>query len=454
MFENAWIGWLVFVLLVAAATMTAFYMFRMYFLAFHGEYRSAEKAHGEAEEGGDEGEAAHGHGEEHGYDPHPHAPGPKIAGVLGVLGVGAVVAGYLNVKPLTHLLGSHAGDLWGHWLEGSVRTFEADVGGLSWVALLGGLLAAAAGIGLAYVTYYQQRKMPAERSEGLHRILMNKWYVDEFYEKTVVRAMRGLAVFAGSIDKYFVDGILARLTALVVEVVGWLSTRIQTGVVYMYGTVMMVGVAVLVWWFTYPHPSLAATADAAEVSWVAARGMGYEYRWDVDDDGELDTEWSATENTKTQTYDADDFVGLALVITAAGVGGEEREVILDPDGDEETIASSDLGMGWEADPEAGGSRLPLFRLEPAEEGPPKVVFRRNDARARVRGGEAQEEEELSVGDTVQVGAVNVRVGGVVRGRVVVRNAFGNVSEQTEEVVIRSVAAPNPAQGEVAMGDVR
>jgi hypothetical protein len=78
--------------------------------------------------------------------------------------------------------------------------------------------------------------------------------------------------------------------------------------------------------------------------------------------------------------------------------------------------------------------MPTFHVAQDEEG--GIIFRRNHARARVRGGEATEEERLRPGDIVQVGSLNVRVGAVVRATLEVRNTFGNIARQTEEIVIQ------------------
>jgi len=454
--EQSWVAWFVFVVLVAAATMTAFYMFRMYFIAFHGTYRSAkvvpEEGEEDAETDDDPGASIPppGHEEDHGYDPSPHRPGMAIAGVLSVLGVGAVAVGLINLAPLAHfahlvtehvaIAGIDNGDFWGTWLSSSVAHFDADIGGLSWIAVLGGLAAMGTGIGLAWNMYKQQGRMPMAHPEGFAKVLMNKWYVDELYDATIVRGNKGLAIFAAAIDKYFVDGILARATALEVQLLGWLSTRMQNGVVYTYGAVMIIGMAALAWWFTYPHTSLEGTATRGDVTWTSGSGLGYEYRWDVDDDGEIDTEWSATESSASYTYDAEDWVGYALVLDGARPG-ETDEIILDEDGDDYVLSEGDLGRGWESDPEAGSSLYPAFHIEPGEDGEAGVVvFRPNHARARVRGGEATEEERLGPGDQVQVGSLNVRIGAVVRATLEVRNSFGNTARETEEVVITPAVA--------------
>src|SRR5690606_7857091 len=69
----------------------------------------------------------------------------------------------------------------------------------TWVALLAmllGTLAGLLGLGIAWVIYMQRAGEPAaamrERASGLHRLLMNKWYVDELYGATVVAGSKML----------------------------------------------------------------------------------------------------------------------------------------------------------------------------------------------------------------------------------------------------------------------
>src|SRR5690606_17019201 len=111
-----WLGWVVFGVLVLAATMTAFYMFRLYFRTFHGEFK-----------GGHPPEEADGHGQdaEHAEDAHDsphHAPHESPASMtvpLYVLAAGAVLAGYLGLPHAWHV----APNLWSEWLTPQYEAF-------------------------------------------------------------------------------------------------------------------------------------------------------------------------------------------------------------------------------------------------------------------------------------------------------------------------------------------
>ena len=103
------------------------------------------------------------------------------------------------------------------------------------------------------------------------------------------------------IDKWVVDGIIARLSAAAVAVTGTLLRYAQTGRVHAYAAVMVAGVLALGWFVSMPHADAKAISDhsSGEYQVQAAPGLGYGYRWDQDGDGEWDTRtYSATRNIK------------------------------------------------------------------------------------------------------------------------------------------------------------
>jgi NADH-quinone oxidoreductase subunit L len=435
--------WLVFGILSISAAMTAFYMFRLYFLTFSGsEYRSAPAAvahhdadgihnadgaeHAASDDAAtDDAHAASGagHHDAHGYHPHPHNPGWRIAVPLAVLALGAFAAGYLG---LPHVLGFHP--IWGEWLYGTVAAeVVADAGMLGWIAMGVGIAAAVAGIALAFVRYNGGNGVPSmAEPRGLHRVLMNKWYVDEFYDKTVLRLSRFLGVVAANLDKYAVDGLLARASSVAVQGVGWTFTRLQNGLVYAYAAVMVLGVAVLGWWFTTPHPQLTVLAEGSDVEWTAAAGVGYVYRWDTNSDGVFE---DCAERTCSAVYDADDIRGFALVIR--GIRPSDLEEIRLDDDDSWAIDAMYLVEGWEPDGEQE-QRWPVFRVEDG-----KVILDPGGANVRVHGQTPTEPQELAPGDTVQLGQAIVRIGAVVEGTVEVTSVFGSIARDTEEVVVEA-----------------
>ncbi len=273
-------------LAAVTAFLTAFYMFRLMSMTFWGGYRGpAWEAHGAGHE------PAHGgHGAWHG----PHESPNVMTVPLMALAVGAIVAGFVGVP---QLLGGHnaierflepsfvaSAAVAGHEAgaaadaapapapEGGEHAAAAphmSVAG-EWGLMLFSIALAVAGIALArrfFVTRPEIADALAERWSGPHRVLSNKYYVDELYGATVVRgtlgSARGMWVFDrrvidgavdGSgwltrfsawishlLDKYLVDGL--------VNLIGWtagegsyLLRRLQTGLIQNYALVMVFGV--------------------------------------------------------------------------------------------------------------------------------------------------------------------------------------------------------------------
>ena len=466
------VAWAVFGILVVAATMTAFYMFRLYFLTFTGRYRSlpvpvsSEAGDGEADGAEAANAATSGHdvhGEhEHGYDQHPHESPPAMVWPLIILGTGAVVVGYLNLEPLhIHL------NLWGDWLASSVTDAtslggleEAGAGSGAIIALIGGLAAVIVGIGSAYAFYVvgagEAPRRMAEQMPALHRFLFDKWRIDELYERIVVGPMRFIANFSARLDKVFVDGLLTRLAAIVVEILAWVFTRVQNGVIYVYAAGMVVGLTVISWWFFYPHAELQSVADGTEVRLVAAAGLGYEYRWDLNGDGDFDdggeerVEFDPDQRDVVHRYDHDDFRGVALVFERQRTTDAEQIELL-ADDHHLSLSPESKGPGW-SEARAGG-RGPVAYIEDGQ-----LFVRSNDGLVRVGAADVEEAQAVEPGQTVEVGLyrsrgaipeetpsrwVSVRVAALVHPTVEVRNAFGNVTRETVEVVVHPSAARPP-----------
>ncbi len=218
---GSWILWLV---AVFTALLTSFYMFRLWFLTFFGEYRGAEAVGREHAGHGHSQQAAAGHG-------HIHES-PKIMLVpLVLLAVLSVVGGYIGVP----------GALWGknrfdHFLSpvfkvsaeampagtvpgeprGEATTQRAEEGDIE--LLLTGVSVAAAFTGLffAWLLYHRRRDLPvriAKALNGFYTTVANKYYVDEIYNAVIVRPLilgsthwlwRGID--AGAIDRTLDDG--------------------------------------------------------------------------------------------------------------------------------------------------------------------------------------------------------------------------------------------------------
>ena len=228
---KTWIYWLA----TLTAALTAFYMFRALFLTFHGASRVAP-------------DAAH----------HVHESGPKMTIPLMVLAFFSVVAGYMG---LPRALGG--GEWFEHYLAPvfgsseellrsiSSHPFEHEAGSLGLIAT--SVAFAGVGIFVAYWFYLKSPRKPdllAERFAAFHRVLVNKYYVDEFYNWLFVRPVRvGSEKYLwGAMDSRAIDGILVEGSAGVTAGAGSILRRIQSGNLRSYAAWVLLG-AVL--WLGY-----------------------------------------------------------------------------------------------------------------------------------------------------------------------------------------------------------
>ncbi|HVL67533.1 MAG TPA: proton-conducting transporter membrane subunit, partial [Vicinamibacterales bacterium] len=262
---------LLYVIGIITSFLTATYMFRLFFLAFHGERRhEAPPQHPEEEEPAAHAQAhdvhmthpatpghavpdVHGHaGAAHGAHGHIHDAPPSMAFALIVLAIGSVVAGYVGVP---HALGGS------NWIEtflhpsfvapGAPHAAAAAHGEVSTELMLMALSVglAAAGFGLAWYFWYRNRAAAdamAKRFGAAYRLLLNKYYVDEIYDAAIVQPIKLVStgalwkgVDAGVIDTA-VNGV-----GLTVRTGSGALRRVQTGSIRVYAASLFLG-AVLV----------------------------------------------------------------------------------------------------------------------------------------------------------------------------------------------------------------
>ncbi|HVW24546.1 MAG TPA: NADH-quinone oxidoreductase subunit L [Polyangiaceae bacterium] len=303
----SWGGPLLVTVGLVTAALTAFYMFRLYVLTFLGEFRGWKVVANWKEPEGAHGHNAHSH-DAHGHDAHsPHAAhgqhdSPADAPTEPLEGPQPHESPWAMHLPLVILAAlALVGGVFMHpleeWLEPvfavARRSVEESDKGAIVMPLA--LVAAAGGIGVAFFIYYQQKGAPAKRlaeqMPGLYRLVYDKWRVDEFYDEFFIGTVDFIADVCVWIDRWVVDGIIARFTAWVVAVSGYLLRLLQTGRVQAYAAVMMVGMAFVGWFFTMPQAAAHVEKDDASGHYTvqAAPGLGYSYRWDADADGKPDT---------------------------------------------------------------------------------------------------------------------------------------------------------------------
>ncbi|MBK8256014.1 MAG: NADH-quinone oxidoreductase subunit L [Polyangiaceae bacterium] len=285
-----WLGQAIYWGAILAATMTAFYMFRAYFMTFHGNFRGWSIVRGWTDPHA--GHDHHDHHEEHDTSkplegPEPHeSPAPMTAPLV-VLAAFALFAGFLNAHPI------HIAPL-GHFLEPVFKGAEGFVSeregakGLMWVMMAPGFAAFLVGTAAAMYVYLnragQPEKVFAEKAGGLYRLIYDKWRIDELYDATVVGMVDALADIFTMADKWFIDGVLARLTAMLTALAGTLLRTLQTGRIQVYAAVMLLGLGGVGWFMVYPHADVTADdtslRSTGEVKLAAAPGYGYTFRWE------------------------------------------------------------------------------------------------------------------------------------------------------------------------------
>jgi NADH-quinone oxidoreductase subunit L len=268
--------------------MTAFYMFRAYFMTFHGKFRGWKIVKGWKGHGHDHHES---HAEEGPLEgPAPRESPPAMTLPLVVLAGFALFAGFLDA----HLASFFSVEPMGHLLEPVFQKAEHMVGeregvkNLELAMLAPGLLAFIAGAWGAYVAYYKRGGAPerafAQSFPRLYKLVYDKWRIDELYDAAVVGMVDALADIFVMADKWIVDGILARLSAAIVGALGTVLRALQTGRVQAYSASMVIGLAGVGWFMVRPHADVSiddrAFRQSGEVKLSAAPGLGYRYRWE------------------------------------------------------------------------------------------------------------------------------------------------------------------------------
>ncbi|MFC2021989.1 NADH-quinone oxidoreductase subunit L [Chloroflexota bacterium] len=208
-----------FVLAMITVFMTAFYMFRVVFMTFGGEYRGGSpEAHG-----------------------HPHESPPVMVMPMVVLAVLAVVSGFWNVT-------GHFDAFMGH---GETHSFVEGFFGilthaLPWISLI----MAGSGILLAYAMYSAKWLSP-ERIGSIFKpfytLFYRKYFFDELYENVIVKVALLKGIFAGleQIDTYGIDGAVNGV-ANGAMASGRAIRRAQTGQLQLYGLFIGIGILAII----------------------------------------------------------------------------------------------------------------------------------------------------------------------------------------------------------------
>ncbi|HWV95671.1 MAG TPA: NADH-quinone oxidoreductase subunit L [Xanthobacteraceae bacterium] len=216
-----------FLMTVVAACLTSFYSWRLIFKTFHG------KPH-----------------DRHHYDA-AHEPPLWLLIPLGVLAAGSLLAGY----PFKELFAGHGIE---EFFRASLKMHPNIIEEMhhipATIAYLPTLMMVI-GLFVAWMFYIRRPYLPVElatQHQALYRFLLNKWYFDELYDIIFVRPAKWLGRFLWKkgdgfvIDGFGPNGVAARVLDVTRGVV-----RVQTGYLYHYAFVMLIGAAGLITWFMF-----------------------------------------------------------------------------------------------------------------------------------------------------------------------------------------------------------
>jgi len=232
---------------LAGVFVTAFYSFRMYFLVFHGKPRFDQDPH------------AH-HDGSHAHTPHES---PWVVTLpLVLLAIPSVLIGFYTIEPMLF------GDFFNnaiyvnsslHPAMGSLQqAFHSPMGMAAHALTTWPFILALAGVLLAFYMYMVHPAVPAfiqQHVKPLHSLLVNKYFLDDFNEKILARGARWLAtgLWKGG-DQGLIDGWVVNGSWQMVGKVAMVARRLQTGFLYHYALLMILGMFGLITWFVWLKP--------------------------------------------------------------------------------------------------------------------------------------------------------------------------------------------------------
>ncbi len=229
-FSGARGHWILWLIGLAAAGMTAFYMFRLTFLTFFGKFRgSHEQLH------------------------HLHESPPVMTTPLAILAVLSAVGGFVGIPAA---LGG--ANHFHHWLAPVIASENGTLvlpeaahypHAVEYLLMALSVAVALAGISLAVWLYLRRPELP-ERISGRmavsYQILLNKYYIDEIYNILVVQPVKLISTYLlwKLFDAALIDG-LVNLTGRATRGAGRLAARLQNGYAQVYAVSFLLGAALI-----------------------------------------------------------------------------------------------------------------------------------------------------------------------------------------------------------------
>jgi len=243
---------------LAGVFVTSFYSFRLYFLVFHGKERydqNPDAHHGHHDDHGDHHDD-HGHGQ---GDGKPHESPWVVTVPLLLLAVPSVVIGFITIQPM----------LFGDFFKDAItintaahpamvkfgEMFHGPLAMAVHALSTAPLYLALAGAVSAWYMYLINPAVPAAIARALRPLIVvleNKYYLDWFNENVLARGARALGVglWKGG-DRGVIEGGVVNASWKLVGVVSSVVRRAQTGYLYHYALMMIVGVLLFMTYFVW-----------------------------------------------------------------------------------------------------------------------------------------------------------------------------------------------------------
>jgi len=219
---------------VITAVLTAFYMFRLYFLTFEGKSRMSYEE-----------------------KKHVHESPSNMTIPLIVLAVLSVIGGYIGFPEfISHTMGIGSSNLLKHYLSGVI--YNVDIAHNAseahhlfghWTLLMISVIAAFAGILLAYLFYMLKPAIPTTLSarpllRSLYRSSLDKFYVDELYSRIFLSPYYHFSEQFADFDNKIIDGAVNGISDNMRCLAGYVR-GIETGVLRIYAASMFVGIVLI-----------------------------------------------------------------------------------------------------------------------------------------------------------------------------------------------------------------
>ncbi|CAM8666066.1 NuoL NADH,ubiquinone oxidoreductase subunit 5 (chain L)/Multisubunit Na+/H+ antiporter, MnhA subunit [Comamonadaceae bacterium] len=235
---------------LAGVFVTAFYSFRMYFLVFHGKERFDQNP---------EAHHDHHHGHDDHHDAHPHESPWVVWLPLVLLAIPSVLIGYFTIGPMLH------GDFFkgvifvNHELHPAMKELSGEFHGAAAMAMHSlttlPLWLAIGGVVTSYVFYMMYPAIPAaikRKVQPLYTLLENKYYLDWINENILARGARMLGMGLWKVgDQAVIDGAVVNGSWKLVGLFSGFVRKAQSGYLYHYALIMILGVFVLMTYFVW-----------------------------------------------------------------------------------------------------------------------------------------------------------------------------------------------------------